>query len=331
MTDAASGILVAGIEGPKLTPAELSFFQKEQLAGVTIFRWNVTPQIEDLRELLTVLDGTRSGNSPKYLTAIDQEGGRVTRLGAPFPNLGPAQGVAEGRWDASALTAIRTYGLAVGSALKTLGININFAPVCDLLTNPTNLAIGDRVWGTEPEGAALRAGAFLQGMTGARVMGCLKHFPGQGDAAVDTHIGMASVRGTYEQLESRELLPFGRLLPEAPMVMMAHVIYPDVCAKRASASEFWIGDCLRKKLGFTGVVVSDDMNMGAVAQDEKRWQGELVESVMAGTDMLLVCRYLERFKTALEGLRREMAKSQAFSRRMDEAAARVLGLRRGIG
>lgn len=330
MTDAASGIMVAGIEGTTITPAELRFFTAEQIAGVTLFKYNMTPRFADLKDLISAFNATQTAGSPPTIMAIDQEGGRVARMKAPFPDFGPAQKIADGKSDEAALSYIHSYGFSVGSCLRGFGMNVDFAPVCDVLTNPTNLAIGDRVWGIDPEAAALRSEAFLQGMAAADVLGCIKHFPGQGDAAVDTHKGSAVVRGSLEELEKRELVPFMKLLSQSPMVMMAHVIYPDVCEQRAGASQIWMEEILRGKYGYQGVIVSDDMNMGAVAQDEKAWQEELVASVIAGVDMLLVCRYLERIKIALEGLRKEMARSKAFSQRMTVAAKRVLSMRKSI-
>ena len=328
MKDAASGILVAGIEGTQITQGELAFFESEQIAGVTIFRRNVTPRLEDLRTLVRAFRSTCQNPSEPNIVAIDQEGGRVARLRSPFPDLGPAQKIAEGKDDPAALDFISSYGFAVGAVLRSLGIDTDFAPVCDVLTNEATMAIGDRVWGIDPGIAANRAGSFLEGLSRAGVKGSLKHFPGQGDAAVDTHAGSATVDRPLDELQARELVPFIKLLSKAPMVMMAHVIYPQVCPFRASRSSIWIEDLLRSRWQYQGLVVSDDMDMGAVSQGEKQWQEELVASVAAGIDMLLVCRHLERFKIALEGLRREMGKSKAFTNRVEVAALRVRAMRK---
>ena len=321
--DAASGVLVTGIEGTSLTPAELAFFESEQVAGVTLFKWNMTGSFAELRQLVGTFSRTRRTGRNPYIVAIDQEGGRVARLKQPFPDFGPAQKLLDGRTDPEALQWISSYGFSVGAALRGFGINVDFAPVADILTNPSNTAIGDRVFGVTPEQVAARAGAFMDGLQAAGVAGSLKHFPGQGDAAVDTHAGAAVVRGSIEELNRRELVPFRELMGRCPMVMMAHVIYPDVCPNRASGSSKWITEILRGDMGYQGVIVSDDMNMGAVNQDSQSWKEALVESIVAGVDMLLVCRYLERFRIALEGLRAEAARSTAFAVRLEQAARRV--------
>jgi beta-N-acetylhexosaminidase len=214
--------------------------------------------------------------------------------------------------------------------LSQLGINVNFAPVTDIHTEPTNISIGDRCFGNTVEQASLRAGAFLDGMQSRRVLGCLKHFPGQGHARVDTHEGTAVIDVNLQTLLSRELEPFRRLLPNAKMVMISHSIFPALCEREASRSKIIIMDWLRTRLGFTGVVVSDDMNMGALPQDVENWKAAMIDAVAAGCDMLLVCRHLPRYIMALEALRSESAKSSAFRSRLEDAASRVTKLRREV-
>lgn len=327
MTDAASAVVVAAIEGDRLTQDELAFFRDEPVAGVTLFRRNLSPHFSQIRQLTREIQETRAAGTPPMIIAIDQEGGRVARLPQPFPNLGPAQALFEGRSDPDALLKMENYGYVVGSSLLQLGVNVNFAPVVDVLTNPGNDAIGDRVFGTEPESVSLRAGAFLKGMQAAGVYGCLKHFPGQGDAAVDTHLGSARVDVPLPQLETRELVPFQKLLPQAPMVMVSHCIYPVWDHLPASLSQVVMQKLLRQDLGYKGLVVSDDMNMGAIPQDTAAWAASIVKAVEQGADLILVCRHLDRIKLALEALRAEAAESRSFQKRLQEAAERVTAFR----
>lgn len=331
MADAASSVLVAAVEGMTLTPEEERFFREESPAGVTLFKRNI-PQDDysRLRELTAVLQSTRSSGEAPLVIAIDQEGGRVSRIGPPFPNLGPALKIMSGGVDPSSLKALNDYGLTVGQQLNSIGVNVNFAPVLDILTEPANVAIGDRCFGTEPEQVWRRAGAFLEGLQAASVRGCLKHFPGQGHARVDTHEGTAIVDVGLQTLLTRELEPFRRLIPQSQMVMISHSIFPALCDHEASRSTVIINDWLRTRLGFRGVVVSDDMNMGALPQDAEQWTTALVDVLLAGCDMLLVCRHLDRCKLALEALRRESARSRVFKLRLEEAAQRVTTLRREL-
>ncbi len=323
--DDASAVLVCAVEGLSLTAAEEDFFRSEQPAGLTLFRRNI-PQ-DDWHRVSGLITRLQSQSQTTLMVAIDQEGGRVSRMPAGFPNRGPAQALFGGASDDVSCKSLEDYGREIGLALRSVGINVNFAPVLDILSEPTNIAIGDRVFGTTPEDVCLRAGAWLTGLHSTGVMGCLKHFPGQGDAKVDTHEGAAVIDLPRDTLDRRELVPFRALTGKSPMVMIAHCIYPSLSSVEASRSPQIIGSLLRGEMRYDGVVVSDDMNMGAIAQDEKSWQAALVQAISAGVDMLLVCRHLERCVLALEALRREAARSKSFADRLRDAAQRVGKLR----
>jgi beta-N-acetylhexosaminidase len=241
--------------------------------------------------------------------------------------LGPALKIANGNVDHASCLLIQEYGRNVGEALLKIGINVDFAPVLDILTEPSNTAIGDRTFGVTAEQVTERSQAFLRGLQSTGVMGSLKHFPGQGDAKVDTHLGTAEIDVSLQTLWTRELVPFRLMTRLAPMIMISHSIYPALCEKEASRSRVIIEDWLRGRLGFSGVVVSDDMNMGALPQEIKIWQEILVESVAAGCDALLVCKGLDRCYAAVEGLRTAAKKSKVFSDRLEEAATRVTLMR----
>ncbi len=332
MRDAASAVLIAAVEGLDLTPDEERFYREESPAGVTLFRRNI-PQddFSAVSKLNQALQSLRPAGDPPLVIAIDQEGGRVSRIGAPFPNLGPAMHVADGRFDSEALGILSEYGQAVGRSLREIGINVDFAPVLDILTEPSNHAIGDRCFGVSAEQVTPRARAFLHGLQAERVLGCLKHFPGQGHAGVDTHFGTAVIDVSLQTLISRELVPFRELVSECPMVMISHSIFPVLCEHEASRSERIIQDWLRIRLGFKGVVVSDDMNMGALPQEIADWKDALIEAVAAGCDALLICRHLDRCYAALDALRTEARRSAAFNVRLEDAAWRVTKMRKTIG
>jgi len=322
---AAGTILVCAVEGSSLTNEELGFFREIAPSGVTIFGRNCASQ-PALKELVNTLQTTRAPGTPPLVIGIDQEGGRVARLKAPFPNAGPAMLLAGGRVDPEACAEIASTARNMGLGLLELGINVNFAPVCDVLTEPTNTSIGDRAFAVTAEGVAARAGSFLDGLQGAGVLGCLKHFPGQGAATVDTHLGGAVVALSREELELH-LRPFRAILPRAPMVMISHCIYPVLAEGEASSSPEVITDLLKRDLGYGGVVVSDDMNMGAVPQEQEAWQETIIRAVNAGVDMLLVCRHLDRYQLAYEALCREAERNSKFRHRLEDAAARVTQLR----
>jgi beta-N-acetylhexosaminidase len=324
--DAANGVLLAAIEGTSLTPEEESFFQQEAPAGVTLFSRNLPFVFSATHHLTSYLQSLNTTNLP-MIVAIDQEGGRVARLKEPFPNMGPALTVAGGGVAESDLVLLTNYGFTVGAGLRQMGINLNFAPVCDVWTEPKNEAIGDRAFGRRPELVTPRANAFLVGLEASGVCGCLKHFPGQGAAQVDTHEAAAVVGLAQDTLRQQDLPPFKELLRSDRPVMISHAIYPAWDQRPASVSPVIIQELLRGELGFQGLVVSDDFNMRAIPQDDREWQATLVEAMAAGVDLLLVCRGLERCRQALGALRREAQRSPAFARRLEVAAERVASLR----
>jgi beta-N-acetylhexosaminidase len=318
------------VSSTAVTEDERDFYERIQPAGLTLFARNIPDQISETRILTDSLQATRPAGAPPMIIAIDQEGGRVRRIKKDFPERGPALNLEDGRTDMESLNVIGIYAKEIGTKLLSLGVNVNFAPVVDILTEPANLAIGDRAFGTDVGPVCSRSRAFLNGLQASGVLGCLKHFPGQGDAKVDTHIGKAIVDLPRKVLDERELVPFRALLSKAKMVMISHCIYPQLSPEEAGRSPKIIGALLRGEMGFEGVVVSDDMGMGAMPQEEKEWQDAIVESVAAGVDMVLVCEKLERFHLAYEALVAAAARSRSFQTRLADAAARVTELRRGL-
>lgn len=341
--DPAAKVLMIGLEGQSLTPQETAFLKAVRPAGVILFGRNIDQSNHDqVRRLTTSIqkNGNPSGDhhldaAPPSLIAIDQEGGRVTRLKGEFPNLGPALELAERRTDQAGLDLIQAYGESMGNQLCKLGINVNFAPVIDLHTEPKNTAIGDRCFGETPDQVVLRAGAFLAGLQKSGVMGCLKHFPGQGHAAIDTHLGTAVVDVSEDLLWERELAPFRRLIHKdhngiadfVPMVMVAHCIYPALSSIEASRSPEVMDQLLRKKLGYTGVIVTDDMLMGAIPQSDGAWCQAILDSIRAGADLVLVCKGLDKAQLAYSCIGEEAERDPVFAVRLNDAAQRVTELR----
>ncbi len=324
----ASAVILTALEGVRLSPEELRVFEAMPPAGFTLFRRNTSPRFSDTRELVSELQSLRLPHEPPLLIAIDQEGGRVARLKAPFPEFGPAMDLAGGRTDEAARIEIENIGFTMAAALKQLGINVDFAPVLDILTRDENVAIGDRCFGRDAESVRIRSGAFLKGLQAGGVLGCLKHFPGQGDAGVDTHETGALITADRQTLMTREIAPFAKLIPSAPMVMISHAVYPALDPdKPASLSSRIMLDLLRAELGFRGLIVSDDMNMKAIDQSQKPWCEAIITSIAAGADLVLVCREIERYRWAAEAIDAEAAKSPAFKKRLEDAIDRVAATR----
>ena len=331
--NAAATVLLGALEGTRMTAAETRWLSKDGPSGLTLFKRNVTADFSrELSALNAAAQHCRPAGAPQLIIAVDQEGGRVSRIPAPFPNLGPAMTLFTDLSGPAAATALTQYGSLVGAALKALGINTNFAPVADILTRPTNDAIGDRAFGLDAATVTARAGAFLQGLQSAGVAGCLKHFPGQGDAGADTHYQGATIAVDRAALWDRELAPFRALAVGTPMVMVSHCIFSAYDEdKPASLSSRIMTDLLRKELGYRGLIVSDDMNMAAIVQDDQAWCEALAASLVAGADLLLVCRHLERIERASEYFHAESQRSSAFAAVLYDRATRVYSWRKRLG
>jgi len=259
------------------------------------------------------------------LVLIDQEGGRVDRLRAlrgrrPTPRALAQQGI-EAVGEEARLTA---------RALRELGVNFNCAPVVDLDEGREENGIGDRSFGSDPFEVALMARALLRAHAREQVTTCLKHFPGLGRTGEDTHLTRPAVMAPLEALRERELIPFRLLLDEAPAVMVSHAAFPLVTGgdEPASSSRALLLDLLRRDLAYDGLIVSDEMEMGAVTA---RPPGErAVAALAAGCDLLLFCSDLVQAEAAHAALVEAALRDRLDVARLRDAAARVRHLQRRV-
>jgi beta-N-acetylhexosaminidase len=234
------------------------------------------------------------------------------------------------------LALAESVGRAMAWELRALGLNVSFAPVLDVHTNPANPIIGDRAFGTAPDAAVERALAYLRGLESEPgLRGCGKHFPGHGDTETDSHLTLPVVRRDWPTLEAVELLPFRRAISAGiGMLMTAHVVYPAIDERPATLSRKWLHDVLRTQLGYTGLVVSDDLDMKAVTAEKLGIaddSGVVVESLLAGCDAFLFCQEPERLARAEEALIRAAERSATVRDRIAESAARLATFRRTLG
>ncbi|MEZ4392544.1 MAG: beta-N-acetylhexosaminidase [Polyangiales bacterium] len=320
----AGSTLVVGFDGTYPSDALLARVSSGEVAGVILFRRNVqsTSQVRSLAR------GLAAASTPPPIVAIDQEGGRVARLRDGVLPLPPMRALG----DRDDLDLTRDAARTLGEDLAALGINLNFAPVCDVDSNPANPVIGDRAFGRVPDAVSRHARAFIVGMQSAGVAACAKHFPGHGDTATDSHLELPSLRHDRARLDAVELPPF-RAAVDAGVatIMTAHVRFEAIDPERpATLSSKVLGELLRGGLlaGRGDVaVVSDDLLMKAVSA---RWPVEraAVLAVEAGCDMLLVCDDEAAQHRCLEALADEARRAPAFAARLGEAAGRVDSLRR---
>ncbi|AKF09078.1 beta-N-acetylhexosaminidase [Sandaracinus amylolyticus] len=319
---AAGRVLIVGFPG-RVLPAPLAALAAEgALGGVILFKRNLGTITEIAAVIDAVHDAFGAGHVP--LVSIDQEGGRVARLGAPFVKLPPMRVL--GTRDDVALT--RRAARVLGTQLRALGIGVDFAPVLDVDTNPANPVIGDRSFGREPDVVIRHALAFAEGLGDAGVLACGKHFPGHGDTDLDSHLALPRIAHDRARLDRVELAPFRAARAKVPTIMTAHVVFDAIDPTvPATLSRAVIEGVLRGELGYDGVIVSDDLEMKAVAD---RWgvAGSAVRAIDAGCDALLVCATPERVIEAHAALVARAERDDAFAERLDVAARRVDALPR---
>jgi beta-N-acetylhexosaminidase len=319
---AAGQVLVAGYEGLE-PPSELcSRAAAGELGGFIFFRRNLE-NVAQVADLTGRLRSLAPPDEPLWF-AIDQEGGRVARLGAPVVRLPPAR--VFGELDDVGLTL--EAAALLGQQLRWLGFNLDFAPVLDVDTNPDNPVIGDRSYGAEVSCVIRHGRAFAAGLAQAGVTACGKHFPGHGDTLQDSHHALPRLPHLEQRLREIELAPFAALAAELPCIMTAHVVFEAWDRSvPATLSPRVVTNLLRDELGFRGLVWTDDLEMKAIAGTYGLDEAACL-AIEAGCDSLLVCSKLEYVELAYEGLVRRAERDAAFAARLQSAAARSLAVRR---
>ena len=282
------GLLMVGFEGKSLPPRLARQIREGTVGGVILFSRNVEGP-RQVRDLCREIRAAAGGGQPAPLVAIDQEGGRVMRLTAPgFTRFPPARCYSLFR--SRSPRVAEAAGEAMAEELRAVGVDINFAPVLDVDSNPENPVIGDRALSSNPESVAELGIAFFRGMLSRGVLPVGKHFPGHGNTASDSHEVLPVVRSSRDTLLTREILPFRRAIRAGiPALMTAHVLYPALDREfPATLSEKILRGLLRKQLRFRGAVFSDALEMRAIA-GRFGIGAAAVRAGSAGCDVVLVC------------------------------------------
>ncbi len=278
-------MLVIGVAGHELTTRERDWLQHDACAGVILFTRNFASK----DQVIELTQSIREAAPRPQLLCVDQEGGRVQRFRDGYSVLPPLEGFdALYRRDvASALELAREHAWLMASEIRATGIDLSFAPVVDL--GRGNRAIGNRAFSPDPDVVADFTRAYVEGMHSAGMAATLKHFPGHGSVLEDTHFDEAVDNRSLDELRALDLVPFvAGIDAGADAVMMAHVVYPQVAPEPAGYSPRWMGDILRKEMGFRGVVFSDDIGMAA-AFSAGGIKSRIDAHLDAGCDVVLVC------------------------------------------
>jgi beta-N-acetylhexosaminidase len=304
-----------------MSPRLASLLSRIQPAGVILFARNITGTTQTHQLLL---DCQKHVATPLF-TCVDLEGGTVDRFRnvlGPAPS--PAQVFATGRRE-----LFRKHGRIIGNNCRALGFNVDFAPALDLAFKASRSVMSSRAVSADPKQVVVYAREFLRGLGDAGVLGCGKHFPGLGEAKLDTHHELPSVDKPLKKLWNEDLVPYRTLRRELPFVMVSHAAFPAITKDRtpASLSKKWITDILRTKIGYRGLICSDDLEMGGVLKAAPIEQAT-IGHIRAGGDLGLICHQEDFILRAHEAMIREVERDRAFARRVQESTRRVLAFKK---
>ncbi len=340
LRSAAGSLLVVGLGSSELTPLERAWLRLVRPAGIILFRRNIA----DAAQTRALLAEATTFCTPNSLRCVDLEGGTVDRLRDALAPMPSAQAVAKAdctfrsqklkakretqKTDAPDAGFAREHGELVGRAVKEFGFNTTLAPVLDLALPGSAEVMGTRAAAPTVEGVVKYARGFLSGLAGEGVVGCGKHFPGLGAGTRDSHLETPAITRTGIELWSEDLAPYRELRNQLPMVMVNHAAYPRTPggAQPASVSPYWITTVLRKRIGYRGIIFSDDLEMGGILK-AMPIEGAVVAAVRAGMDLMEICHSPELILRAYEALIAEAERSKAFSAMLTARAKQTARLR----
>lgn len=322
--DKVGQLMMIGIHGKSLNDDAKFMLNEYRVGGIILFDRNMESK-DQVKTLITDINkaGKSAGLTPLFL-GIDQEGGAVARMDDKLIKVPPAEEVGKEPVEQAAALAKE-----VGTELKELGFNINFAPVADL-----GLTYG-RSYSTNPDEVVRYASAVGKSYNEAGLWYSYKHFPGIGKTDVDLHADTSIVPVSKETLLSEDTKVFVDLIkqskPNTYTIMVSHAMYPQIDPDHPSSlSKAIITDWLRKDMGYNGVVVTDDMDMGALAK-HYTFDDMAVQSILAGSDILLVCHEYEHMQEAYNGLMKAVKDGRISKERLDESVKRILLMKMSRG
>jgi beta-N-acetylhexosaminidase len=319
---AAGSLLVVGLGGTELTGLERAWLRLVRPAGVVLFKRNITDP-EQTRALVNEATGLSAKHSARF---VDVEGGTVNRFRDALAPMPSAQAVARadvklGRKRGS---LAREHGQLTARAVKAFGFNTTLAPVVDLAQPVSAEVLGSRAPAADPADAVAFTREFLAGLAAEGVAGCGKHFPGLGSAAGDTHFVTPEIVRTFNEIWNEDLVPYRELHRHMPMIMTNHAAYPSTRSGNvpASASHFWVSTVLRKQIGYRGLILTDDLEMGGILKFMPIEEAA-VAAVRAGSDLLEICHSAELILRTFEALIAAAEKSAAFHKLLLQRATEV--------
>lgn len=290
---------MVGLPGPELDDSTLSLIQNEKIHNFILFRRNVTGQGQ-LKSLCSDLTAAcLDNNLPRPLISIDQEGGKVARLSEPFTVFPDPRDLTE---SSQCEEKLRQFAETCARELLAVGINMNLAPVLDICEKGSNLFMERRCLGDTPERVSALGRIVIEGMQNAGLSACAKHFPGLGAATLDPHLEIPVVELSADRIENVEVQPFVMAREvDVAAVMTSHAVYSSIDDLPATLSQKTLQGLLREKCGFSGLIITDDMEMGAIEKFMEFNMANL-KAFQAGSDMLLICHDHDKVRGALQGI-----------------------------
>ena len=311
-------LLIGSLPGTTITPEIRSLAREFSLGGVTLFARNIEAP-EQVAELSIDVQ-TLAAELPLWV-GVDQEGGRVARLRKPFTEWPPMAVL--GRSGSTDLAS--RFAAALAAELTAVGITLDYAPVLDIHTNPRNPVIGDRALAESAESVAQLGAAIVRGLQDNGIAACGKHFPGHGDTAVDSHLELPLVEHPPDRIRRVECVPFREAIgAQVAFIMTAHVLVPSLDEERpATLSPRIVQDILREEMGYQGVILSDDLEMKAIARTYSVPEAAVL-AIAAGCDGLLICSGdVELHAATLEALVHAVEEERSSYKRLEDALKRL--------
>ncbi len=306
---AAGSLIVVGLSGSELTGLERAWLKLVRPGGTILFRRNIT----DAAQTRALLEEITSHCAARALRCVDLEGGIVDRLRDALAPMPAAQLVARADALKPRGTFAYNHGGLTARSIRAFGFNVTLAPVIDLALSESSDVMGTRSSGTTGTEVVAFARQYLFGLSAHGAAGCGKHFPGLGGGTKDSHFETPEVERTWEELWQQDIAPYRELRNELPMVMVNHAAYPHTKSKDmpATASSFWVTEVLRKRVGYRGLIFSDDLEMGGILKFMPMEEAA-VAAIRAGMDMIEICHSPELILRAYEALIAEAERSAAF-------------------
>lgn len=316
-------MLMVGFEGLELDEQIIKMIEEDYLGGVILFKRNIN-DAPQLLNLINDLKTTNMKNKIPIFVGVDEEGGSISRMPDAFRKIPTNRNIGKQNDEEFAFK----IGSTIGNEIKSLGFNVDFAPVLDIDSNPNNPVIGDRSLGSDEKIVSDLGIQIMKGIQSQDIISVVKHFPGHGDTLVDSHVGLPTVDKNIDDLMEFELIPFKEAIKHnVDGIMVAHILYSNLDPQNpASLSEKIIDGLLREQMNYDGLVITDDMTMGAILENYDIGDAA-VQSIKAGSDILLVCHGYDNEIKALDSLRASVRDGVISEERIDESVYRILTLK----